>query len=194
MAAGERVILRVVVGLGDEADDLYVLREAAFLAESWGGHLHVARVVELGTAVLGSGAAGSSAGVLESTSGLHAWTSPGGVPHDLVVRLDEVLQKFAVTWEVHTAVGDPADALLDLAAAVRAYCIVVGSRGEGFGAFLSRLVRPSISRAVLRDSPTRVLVVHPGDPAPAVSADRVPTDRNPPDGHEDGEPEDGNRQ
>ncbi|WP_019873451.1 universal stress protein [Sporichthya polymorpha] len=50
-------------------------------------------------------------------------------------------------------------ALAELAAETDAYCVVVGSRGESFWASLGRFFRPSVSRSVLRERVTPVLVI-----------------------------------
>lgn len=61
--------------------------------------------------------------------------------------------------------GDPGRVLTELAAETDAYCVIVGSRGEGVWDALTRMVRPSVSRSVIRDRSVPVLVV------PQASAD-----------------------
>jgi nucleotide-binding universal stress UspA family protein len=75
-------------------------------------------------------------------------------------RLDQArtfLQSRGVNAEVVRSVGQPADAIVALAAERDADLIVVGMRKKGF---IERLVEGSVAQNVLRRAPCDVLVVH----------------------------------
>ena len=77
-----------------------------------------------------------------------------------------------VPWSYRPSFGDPGHTLAEIAANLGAYCVVVGSRGEGIRATLARLARPSVSRSVLRAREVPVLVVPhemPSPPGPAAA-------------------------
>jgi nucleotide-binding universal stress UspA family protein len=72
---------------------------------------------------------------------------------------ERLLSGYGMDWTFHARDGDPATVLSDIAADTDAYCIVVGTRGEGVGATLTRLIRPSVSHALIRRRQRPVLVV-----------------------------------
>jgi nucleotide-binding universal stress UspA family protein len=75
-------------------------------------------------------------------------------------RLDQArtfLEGRGVNAEVVRSVGQPADAIVALAAERDADLIVVGMRKKGF---IERLVEGSVAQNVLRRAPCDVLVVH----------------------------------
>jgi nucleotide-binding universal stress UspA family protein len=86
------------------------------------------------------------AAIEETTAGLRS--AVGGL-----------LRDYDVKWAFHTREGDPGSVLAELAEDTDAYCIVVGTRGEGVAATLNRLIRPSVSHALIQHCPRPVLVV-----------------------------------
>lgn len=152
--------LPVVVALDEPPEASEVLCRAADLARRLSTHLHVAHVRDL----LAPNLLGVPAGL-------------GGLPPPAThlamdveaAESDRVRESIAgelagsgVDWTLHVGEGDPARIVAELADSVEAYCIVLGSRGEGFGAFLERLVRPSVTHALIRDQ-RRPVVVIPSD-------------------------------
>ena len=67
-----------------------------------------------------------------------------------------ILHEYGVRVRPHPAVGDPAEAILDVAADRDADLIVVGARGLGA---VGRLVHGSVSTKVAHHSPCDVLIV-----------------------------------
>jgi nucleotide-binding universal stress UspA family protein len=151
--------LSVLVGVDGEEGGWVALRHAADLAQRLDAHLHVAHVVAFhaGIAVpvgpapavpmspMSVGDPSVDARECEHANDLtakHLAGHPGG-------------------WDFHSAVGDPGQVLGDLAEELDAYCVVVGSRGAGFAAFMERLLRPSVSQELIRHRHRPVLVVSP---------------------------------
>jgi nucleotide-binding universal stress UspA family protein len=62
-------------------------------------------------------------------------------------------------WSYHAARGDPVELLNTVAEEYDALMIVVGTRGQGAGAALARLLNQSVSRAVIGRQRRPVLVV-----------------------------------
>jgi len=140
---------RVLVGIDATTRASKAADRAVHVAVAHGGELHIAAVVLVptGGAVIGpSGAAALSAQVAagersadEALLGAQARASTLGL--------------VALTHLLH---GDPATALVGLAASVQADLIVVGSRGlDGSG----RYVLGSVPEQVLQHAPCDVLVV-----------------------------------
>lgn len=71
-----------------------------------------------------------------------------------------ILHEYGVRVRPHSAVGDPAEAIIDVAADRDADLIVVGARGLGA---VSRLMHGSVSTKVAHHSPCDVLIVEHGD-------------------------------
>lgn len=66
------------------------------------------------------------------------------------------------TWTYHAAHGDPVDLLRQVADVYDALMFVVGTRGEGVGGVVSRLLgTPSVSRGLIARSHRPVLVCSP---------------------------------
>lgn len=73
----------------------------------------------------------------------------------------QTLRSYPGRWTFESLRGDPAARLAAAAADTEAYLIVVGTRGRGHGAALSRLVGGSVSRILLGRTDRPVLVVPP---------------------------------
>lgn len=166
----------VVTGVAEEESARCVLAQALDLTHRINGSLVVTHVVEPAIPAAAplpvSGMAGPPVVPVEAAQVQTA--ARADAPEQWVrqvvndVAADHGLSD--VPWSYRPAVGDPGHTLADLANDLQAYCIVVGSRGEGLRATLTRLVRPSTSRAVLRARHTPVLVV-PHDPQTAAGED-----------------------
>lgn len=167
----------VLAGIADRTSGGSVLAQALDLAARLQGTLIVTHVTEplpAGAALPAAGMAGPAVLPLDPEQARlteqarldeeEAWIRS---LHDEVAVEPELA---AVPWTYQAASGDPGHTLVDLAAQLGAYCVVVGSRGEGVRAMLSRLVRPSVSHAVISERQVPVLVV-PLDPPASDVAD-----------------------
>ncbi len=158
----------VVVGVGDAQADRHVLVQAFDLAIRLDATLLVAHVEEppvpaTGAVLPASGMAGPA--FLPTSPGAPPSGEHTHEPDEWVPRLaDDVATEcgFSGGWTYRAALGEPGHTLADLAVDVDAYCLAVGSRGESVRAALSRLLRPSVSRSVLRARAVPVLVVPQG--------------------------------
>lgn len=74
-------------------------------------------------------------------------------------KVESLLEGRVLGWRYHTGRGDPVGLLAAVAEAHDALMIVVGTRGSGVAAALSRLLDQSVSRAVIRRQGRPVLVV-----------------------------------
>lgn len=159
--------LAVVAGLHDPDSGRPVLAQALDLAARLNGELIVAHVEEIplaaGLGLPASGMAGPPAVPLAQEQAAAELE---------LERIDEAVwvQKLCaevagelgledVPWSHRSGLGEAGRALAELADEVDAYCVVVGSRGEGMLAALGRWFRPSVSRSVLRARCVPVLVV-----------------------------------
>lgn len=170
--------LVVVTGVADADTARPVLAQAFDLAHRINGSLVVTHVVEpavpAAAALPASGMAGPPvvpAEAVQTQAVARANTQEQWV-RQVVSDVAAEPGLSDVPWSYRSAVGDPGHTLAELATDLQAYCIVVGSRGQGLRATLTRLVRPSVSRAVLRARHAPVLVV-PHDAQPA-SGDNDP--------------------
>lgn len=75
-------------------------------------------------------------------------------------HVETVMRPSGVTAELTGVVGDPAAAIVELAAKLEADLIVVGTREPGF---VERLLGGSVSRDVARKAGCDVLIVHARD-------------------------------
>jgi nucleotide-binding universal stress UspA family protein len=76
------------------------------------------------------------------------------------VRVSALMENSTNEWEYHSESGEPVRALLALANRNDALMIVVGTRGEGFGGSLQRLLGGgSVSHGLIRNRDRPVLVV-----------------------------------
>ncbi|MGQ0846228.1 MAG: universal stress protein [Sporichthyaceae bacterium] len=143
----------VVVGLADP-DDRAVLEVGFDLAARLHGRLESMRVdaVPAPSAAVVVPAAGDPA-VRPAADESSDWVA------DMCAQAAADVAPDTVDWIARHGSGDAGGALADLALEVGAYCVVVGSRGDGPVAGLGRLFRPSVSRAVLRERVVPVVVV-----------------------------------
>lgn len=156
----------IVVGLHDVDTGRPVLTQAMDLASRLGGQLVVAHVEEMPiSADVGLPASGMAGPPVVPTA-VDAPTPVEGAAanddrwlRDLQADIARDLDLESVPCAYRRGVGDPGHALAELAAETDAYCVVVGSRGEGFLASVGRFFRPSVSRSVLQERRTPVLVV-----------------------------------
>lgn len=151
--------LSVLVGVDGEEGGWVALRHAADLACRLRACLHVAHVVAFhaGIAVpVGLAPAIPLSPMTVGDPNVDARETEHA--KDLTAKQ---LAAYDVDWQFHSAVGDPGQVLGDLAEELDAYCVVVGSRGEGFAAFMERLLRPSVSQELIRHRHRPVLVVSP---------------------------------
>lgn len=77
-----------------------------------------------------------------------------------IAEAQRVLDESSIRAVAHPATGDPADAILRVAADVEADVIVVGARGLGA---VGRFLRGSVSTKVAHHAPCDVLVVEHDD-------------------------------
>lgn len=162
--------LHVLVGFAEQRVSVAALRQAADLCRRLGAHLDVVHVVDTATYL--------SPGDPTGLSGF-----PVGLPPDvadrsgmvtaerqrLAERVSRELDGTPVPWSVHVREGRPSDVLAEMADDVDAYCLVVGTRGEGVAAFLERLLRPSVSHALVgRQHRPVLLVTEPAENVPDV--------------------------
>ena len=133
----------IVVGYdGTEPADR-ALERAAELAQTFGSKLIVTAVAEVAS---------------EVGSGLHV-VAPSDMPELHMEELDRaraVLRGRQIDVEYQPAVGEPADALVEIAERAGADLIVVGTRDPGA---IRRVLGQSVSRAVLQQARCDVLVV-----------------------------------
>ena len=154
--------MHLLVGVDGDPGGWTVLRQAADLARRLGAHLDVAHVNGFGdgTAVsdLGGAVPVLPTGIADPRVIL-AVPATGPAGQDQRARVENELAGYGVAWTFHSRDGDPWQVLAELAEQLDAYCVVVGSRGEGIGAFLHRLLRPSVSHTLIAHQHRPVLVV-----------------------------------
>jgi nucleotide-binding universal stress UspA family protein len=146
----------VVVGFHRLPDSVHVLATARDLSSRLGAHLHVLHVV-----------GGEDYPVDPDSPG---WEQAAAAHiDDLRAAATAALGSDARKWSWGTCPGDPAKVLAELAQAHGALLVVVGTRGEGVGAAVARLVGGSVTHRLLRHGAVPVLVVPPrgkhSDPA-----------------------------
>jgi nucleotide-binding universal stress UspA family protein len=136
----------IVVGYDDTDGAKVALDRAAELAKAFGGQLYVVSVAPtLEPAARGGGGIDS--------------TDP---PEKHVAELETARQHLdgsGVQASYQAAVGEPADAIVELAAGRGADLIVVGTREVGF---VQRLLGQSVSDSVAHRARCDVLIVHSG--------------------------------
>lgn len=156
----------VVTGVSDPGTGRAVLAQALDLAARMGGDLIIAHVEEIPVAAGGmlpaSGMAGPPVAPIPTPEAVEVAadrTAEEDWVHSLRAEVAAELGLEHVACTHRHGVGDPGRVLADLAHEADAYCVVVGSRGEGIWAALGRMFRPSVSRSALRDQRVPVLVV-----------------------------------
>jgi nucleotide-binding universal stress UspA family protein len=137
-------LARIVVGFDETEPAKHALDRAAQLAEAFGARVIVVSVAPL---VVGSTRGGGPIDPLD----------PPEHHKEELAHARTALEARGVEGEYIAAVGEPADAILELADEHDADLIVVGSREAGL---LDRLMRGSVSRAVAERARRDVLIVH----------------------------------
>lgn len=156
--------LSVVAGVQDAESGRLVLAQALDLAARLKAQVVVAHVEEVplaaGVGLPASGMAGPPAIPLQEQVGYGGSVDSDDTwVRELRRQVAEDLNLDDVPCTYRQGVGDPGRVLAELAEETDAYCVVVGSRGEGLLAGIARWFRPSVSRSVLREISIPVLVV-----------------------------------
>ncbi|TCK22477.1 nucleotide-binding universal stress UspA family protein [Pseudonocardia endophytica] len=137
----------MLVAYGHGPDGDHVLRVAAGLAARIGATLLVVHVVDIRDEPVDPDAAAFDEDTERAVAGLRT-------------HVDAVLGDLdGPQWTQTVLRGDPVRALSAAAEEHDVAMIVVGSRGGGAGAALSRLLEPSVSQGLIRHQHRPVLVV-----------------------------------
>ncbi len=137
----------IVVGYDRTHSSNKALERAAELAQSAGATLVVTSVAR----VLPSGAAAHGIGPYDPTD-------PPELHREELGHARELLAGRKLTVEYELEVGDPADAIVELAKKRGADLIVVGAAHEQ--GFISRLLHGDVGTGISRHAPCDVLIVH----------------------------------
>lgn len=132
----------IVLGYDDSEPAQRALERTVELARAFGARVVATSVVTL----MPPGPRGGGIDPLDSPS----------EHREELARAKERLTAAGVEAELVPAVGDPADAIVEVAKEHGADLIVVGSRGLGF---LERLLGQSVSESVAHQAPCDVLIV-----------------------------------
>jgi nucleotide-binding universal stress UspA family protein len=136
----------IVVGYDDSEPAKAALDRAAELAKALGGQVHVVSVAPTLEPASARGAGG---------------IDPADPPEKHLAELASArahLEGLGVQAEYQAAVGEPADAIVELASQRGADLIVVGTRQVGL---VQRLLGQSVSDSVAHKARCDVLIVHP---------------------------------
>ena len=139
-----RPLKTIVVGFDDTEPARRALERAADLAQAFGAKLVVTSVAPLFVGV------GRTAGPLD----------PADSPKEHREQLKdarELLESRSIEGDYVTAVGEPADTIVELAEDRDADLIVVGTREPGI---LERILGQSVSERVAHETHRDVLIVH----------------------------------
>jgi nucleotide-binding universal stress UspA family protein len=134
----------IIVGYDGTEPSERALARAGDLAEAFGSAVVVTSVAHVMTGTAHGG------GSVDPTD-------PPEEHSALLERAKAALAERGITAETQTAVGDPAEAIVELAEQRGADLIVVGTREPGF---FERLFGQSVSAAVQRHARCDVLIVH----------------------------------
>ena len=135
---------KIVVGYDDTDGAKRALERAAELAKAFGSELIVTSVVPTSVSI------GRSAGPIDPTD-------PPAKHAEELARAKAYLDGEGLSAELAPAIGDPADAIAELAQERGADLIVVGTREPNV---LQRLLGQSVSEAVSHKAHSDVLIVH----------------------------------
>jgi universal stress protein A len=145
----------VVIGATDFSDpSLPALEMARSEAQRRRSALHLLHVIDVGAYAL-AGAAGGGVPYVGATQ-VTVLQSLDDLRVAADVRLEEILNRFAIDGQATAASGAAAPNIVDLAGKSRAELVVVGTRGRDG---LARLTLGSTAEAVIRSAPCSVLVV-----------------------------------
>ena len=136
----------IVVGYDDSEPAKAALDRAAELAKALGGQLHVVSVAPTLEPASGRGA-----------GGIDPTDPPEKHVSDLAMARQH-LESQGVQADYQAAVGEPAEAIVELASQKGADLIVVGTREVGL---VQRLLGQSVSDSVAHKAHCDVLIVHP---------------------------------
>jgi nucleotide-binding universal stress UspA family protein len=138
----------LIVGHCRDSSSDRALAVAAELGRQLGAQLHVVHVIVLADYPIDPDAADwDERGEQTLTEERH--------------HVEATLTRAGLPWSYQSCRGDPAKALASAAEERNALMIVVGTRGEGLRATLSRLSRRSVSHALIEYQLRPVLVVPP---------------------------------
>jgi nucleotide-binding universal stress UspA family protein len=136
---------KIVVGYDDTEPSKRALERAAQISKAFGSQVYVTSVAPVLEPASGRGSGG---------------IDPTDPPEKHVAELAaarEYLQGQGIEAQYQGAVGEPADAIVEMATAQQADLIVVGTRELGT---LQRLLGQSVSDAVAHHAHCDVLIVH----------------------------------
>jgi len=146
----------IVVGTDGSDSAAVAVRQAAELAKAAGGTVHIVHAyqpINMGTVAMSAGTGGSTIDVESVNASItrHAETV---CDHAIAIAQAE-----GVTYETHSAAGDPCDALISVAEQVHADLLVVGNRGM---TGMKRFVLGSVPNKISHHAPCSVLIVDTG--------------------------------
>lgn len=136
----------LVLGHGRDPGSARALQVAADLAGRLHAHLHVVHGVDLDDYPIDPDAADWDQQARRALA----------EQHDAV---ETVLAGTAAGWTYHTSRAEPAALIVAVAEEHDALMVIVGTRGEGFGAAVERLLGRSVSHGVIAGGHRPVLVV-----------------------------------
>ncbi|MBV9041434.1 MAG: universal stress protein [Acidimicrobiia bacterium] len=146
----------IVVGTDGSPTAHKAVLDAAELALASGAHVHVVSAYRSETSIRAMSATAAVAGALPDGASALSGVLAGDAEQTATNAAKE-LADGDVSVESHAVPGDPADALLDVARAVDADVIVVGSKGMT-GA--KRFVLGSVPNKVAHHATCNVLIVY----------------------------------
>jgi nucleotide-binding universal stress UspA family protein len=146
--SGKKLTNTLVVGHCRDSSSDHALAVAAELGRRLGAQLHVVHAVVLDDYPIDpDGADWEEQGERTLTEERH--------------DVEAALMRTGLPWTYQACRGSPARALATAAEEHDALMIIVGTRGEGLRAALSRLSKPSVSHALIEHQHHPVLVVPP---------------------------------
>lgn len=148
--ADENPVTTLVLGHARDPASAHALEVAADLARRLHAHLHIVHGVDLADYPIDPDAADWEQQADRALAEQHR-------------QVDVAMASAPNSWTYHAARGDPVSLLTVVATEHDALMIIVGTRGEGFGATLERMLGRSVSHGVIRRQHRPVLVVPPPD-------------------------------
>lgn len=145
-ATVQEPVTTLVLGHGRDPGSARALQVAADLAGRLHAHLHVVHGVGLDDYPIDPDAADWDQQARRALA-------------EQREAVETALADSAVGWTYHASRADPAALIVAVAEEHHALMIIVGTRGEGFGAALERLLGRSVSHGVITGGHRPVLVV-----------------------------------